>query len=123
MLLGVGTEAVGGSSVCTDVDTSDCTQGLNEHQKRICTANLTPGRKITCLAGGIEPASVLRLAFRSDALPTRQARSIRECGLRIRRDPSSGWPVPLRLILLYLPPITLSAFVVCGHPCGFVPHN
>ena len=58
MLLGVGTEAVGGSSVCTDVDTSDCTQGLNEHQKRICAANLTPGEKSLASLGNRTRVSI-----------------------------------------------------------------
>ena len=56
-------------NVRTDVDACDCTRGLYGHCKTVCTGrclwekNPLPHR-------GLEPASVLRLACRSDALLT-----------------------------------------------------
>ena len=53
-------------NVRTDVDVCDWTRGLYGHRKRVCTGswlwekNPLPHR-------GLEPASVLRPAFRSDA--------------------------------------------------------
>ena len=54
-------------NVLTDVDAGDCTRGLYGHRKRghwklTLEKNPLPHR-------GLEPASVLRLAFQSDALP------------------------------------------------------
>ena len=53
----------------TDLDACDCTQGLYEHRKRVCTASCL-WEKNRWSHRGLEPASVLRLAFQSDALPT-----------------------------------------------------
>ena len=54
-------------NVRTDVDACDCTRGLNGHRKRV-SLKVDSGRKIPCRTGVIEPASVLHLAFQSDAL-------------------------------------------------------
>ena len=66
----IGTTAsVWDFNVCTAVDACDCTRGLYGQRKRVCTEswlwkqNPLPHR-------GLEPASVLRLAFQSDAPPT-----------------------------------------------------
>ena len=62
--------------VRTNTDACDCIQGLYERCKRVCTGcrlwekNPFPHR-------GLEPASVLRLAFQSDALPAELSTPVR----------------------------------------------
>ena len=57
------------SNVRTDVDACDSTQGLYRCHKRVCTGSWL--WKKNCLPHqGLEPMSVLPLAFQSDALPT-----------------------------------------------------
>ena len=56
-------------NVRTDVDTCDCTRGLYGHRERVCSENRL-WEKNPLSRGGLEPASVLRLAFpESDHLP------------------------------------------------------
>ena len=55
-------------NVRTDADACDCTRGLYGHRERVCTGSwLWEKKPMPHL--GLEPASVLRLAFQSDALP------------------------------------------------------
>ena len=56
-------------NVDTDVDAWNCTRGLHGHRKRVCTGSRL-WEKNPLWYRGFEPASVLRLAFQSDALPT-----------------------------------------------------
>ena len=53
----------------TDVPACNCTQGLYGHRKRVCTESWL-WQKNPLLHRGLEPASRLRLAFQSNALPT-----------------------------------------------------
>ena len=53
----------------TDVPACNCTQGLYGHRKRVCTESWL-WEKNPLLHRGLEPASRLRLAFQSNALPT-----------------------------------------------------
>ena len=53
-------------NVRTDVNECDCTRGLNEYRKRVCTESLL-WEKSPLPQRGIEPASA---ACRYDALPT-----------------------------------------------------
>ena len=52
-----------------DADACDCTRGLYGQRKRVCAGKLTLGEK-SLAAPGLEPASVLRLTFQSDARST-----------------------------------------------------
>ena len=56
----------------TDVDACGCPQGLYRHTKRVCTESWLLEKK-PLPKQGIKPASVLCLAFQSDALPTHLA--------------------------------------------------
>ena len=56
-------------NVRIDVDACDCTRGRYGHRQRVFTGSWLWGQ-IPLPHRGLEPASVLRLAFRSDALPT-----------------------------------------------------
>ena len=64
--------------MCTDVDACVCTQGLFRHRKRVCTGrwlwekNSLPHR-------GLEPTSVLCLAFQSDTLPAELSPPLTSC--------------------------------------------
>ena len=53
----------------TDVDACNCTRGLHGRRKRLCMGSWL-WEKNTLLHRGLEPASVLCLAFQSDALQT-----------------------------------------------------
>ena len=53
----------------TDVDACICTRGLHGRRKRLCMGSWL-WEKNTLLHRGLEPASVLCLAFQSDALQT-----------------------------------------------------
>ena len=56
-------------NVRTDADACDCTRGLYGHRERVCTESwLWEKKPMPHL--GLEPTSVLRLTFQSDALPT-----------------------------------------------------
>ena len=61
--------AFGIFNVSTDFDVCDCTQGLSGHRKKACTGRQL-WEKSPFLYWGLEPASVLHLAFESDALFT-----------------------------------------------------
>ena len=52
----------------TDVDACDCTRGLYGHRNRVCAGRLL-WEKNPLWHRGLEPGSVLHLAFQSDALP------------------------------------------------------
>ena len=56
-------------NVRTDADVCDCTRGHYGH-RNIVRAGRWPREKNPLLHRGLEPASVLRLAFLSDDLPT-----------------------------------------------------
>ena len=56
-------------NVHTDVDACDCTRELYGHRKRVCTGSYL-WEKNPLPHRGLEPASVLRLAFQSDRLPS-----------------------------------------------------
>ena len=64
----VSNNAIAGSAwdfnTCTDVDESDCTWGLYKHHKRVGTRSRLGEN------WGLEPASILHLAFQLDALHT-----------------------------------------------------
>ena len=55
-------------NVRTAVDACDCTRGLCKHRLKVCTGRWL-WEKTPLSHRGPEPASVLRLAFQSDALP------------------------------------------------------
>ena len=56
-------------NVRADADACDCTRGLYGHRERVCTESwLWEKKPLPHL--GLEPTSVLRLTFQSDALPT-----------------------------------------------------
>ena len=52
----------------TDAEECDCTQGLLRHWKTVCTGGWL-GEKNPLSHQGLDPKSVLCLAFQSDALP------------------------------------------------------
>ena len=54
--------------VRTELDVCDCTPEMYGHRKRVCTESRL-WEKNALSHRGLEPASVLRLAFESDALP------------------------------------------------------
>ena len=56
-------------NVCTDFDACNCAWGLCRHCKRVCTESRL-WEKSSLPHQGLEPVSVLRLAFQSGALPT-----------------------------------------------------
>ena len=56
-------------NVRTDVGTCICTRGLYGHRKRVCTGSAL-WEKNPLLHLGLDPTSVLHLAFQLDALPT-----------------------------------------------------
>ena len=68
--------------VRTDVDACDCTRGLCGHRKRVCTGSWL-WEKSPLLHVGLEPASVLHLAFRLDGLPTELSHPSCICFVRI----------------------------------------
>ena len=58
-------------NVRTDVDACGCTRVLYEHRKSLHWKLTVGGTRKSLAAAGLEPASVLHLAFQSpDALPT-----------------------------------------------------
>ena len=66
------------SNVRTDVDACDSTQGLYRCHKRVCTGSwLWKKKKLP--HQGLEPMSVLRLAFRLGALPSELSRPLLLC--------------------------------------------
>ena len=62
-------------SARTDVDASTCTQGTYEHRSKVC-AESGLWDKNPLSRRGLELVSVLRLAFRTDALPTQVSRPL-----------------------------------------------
>ena len=68
----------------TDVAACDCTRGLYRHRKRVFTGSWL-WEKNSLPHRGLEPASVLRLAFQSDALPTELSQTLVICFLLSQR--------------------------------------
>ena len=60
----------------TDVDASDCTRGLYGQRKALKAESLLWEKKQQLLHQGLEPESVLRLSFQSDALPAELSPSL-----------------------------------------------
>ena len=66
----------------TDVYACDCPLGLCGHRKRACTQSWCRAKKKTLPHRGLEPASVKRPTFQSDALPPQPPRPLLRLGVR-----------------------------------------
>ena len=112
-------------NVCTDVDACNCTQGLCGHSKRVCIWNWL-WEKNPSPHQGLEPLSVLHLAFQSDALPTKlffppqHARSSWVC-CQVNNwylQDNMGW-----FWMTLTVPVNLSFLFIYKHDTSFMMHT